>query len=134
MQWKMNLSDLQKTMTVKMPFLSACFTLLFVCTALFAQTTQVVTGTVVSAKDGEPLIGVNVLQQGTANGVVTDINGNFTLSVTVPCELSVTYIGYHKELIKVTSSGTRLHVELKEDNEMLDEVVVVGYGTQKKSW
>ena len=88
MQWKMNLSDLQKAMTVKMPFLSACFTLLFVCTSLFAQTTQVVTGTVVSAKDGEPLIGVNVLQQGTDNGVVTDINGNFTLSVIVPCELS----------------------------------------------
>lgn len=132
MQWKMNLSDLQKSMTVKMPFLSACFTLLFVCTALFAQTTQVITGTVVSVKDGEPLIGVNVLQQGTANGVVTDINGNFTLSVTVPCELSVTYIGYRKELVKVTSSSTRLHIELKEDNEILDEVVVVGYGTQKK--
>jgi len=132
MQWKMNLSDLQKAMTVKMPFLSACFTLLFVCTSLFAQTTQVVTGTVVSAKDGEPLIGVNVLQQGTDNGVVTDINGNFTLSVIVPCELSVTYIGFHKELIKVTSSSTRLYVELKEDNEMLDEIVVVGYGTQKK--
>ena len=131
MQWKMNQSDWQRSVTAKSPFFSVCFVLLFVCTSLLAQTGQVVTGTVVSAKDGEPLIGVNVLQSGTTNGVVTDVDGNFSLSLTLPCELTVTYIGYRKEVVKV-SSTKHLDIKLMEDSEILDEVVVMGYGVQKK--
>lgn len=131
MQWKKNL-NLQKVVCNRIPYLSVCFLLLFVCIAAMAQTKQKITGTVVSAKDGEPLIGVNVLQKGTTNGIITDINGHFTLSVPIPCDLSVTYVGYVNEIIKISSTNTTLRIELKEDNELLDEVVVVGYGVQKK--
>lgn len=132
MQWKKEQSDWQKTTITRLPFLSACIMLLFVCTIAFAQTTHSITGTVVSAKNGEPLIGVNVLQQGTGNGTITDIDGRFTLSLPIPCELSFTYIGYRKEIIKIDAVPHQIRIELKEDNELLDEVVVVGYGTQKK--
>ncbi len=132
MQWKKNLSDLQRTVSVRVSFLSVSFLLLFVCLSAMAQTNHRITGTVVSAKDGEPLIGVNVLQKETTNGVVTDLNGQFTLSVPVPCELSISYVGYTSEVVKVTSANAPLRIELKEDNELLDEVVVVGYGVQKK--
>lgn len=132
MQWKKNQSDLQKVVSIRIPFLSVSFLLFFVCLTAMAQTNQKITGTVVAAKDGEPLIGVNVLQKGTTNGVVTDVDGNFTLSLPIPCELTVTYVGYKGETVKVTSPNTPLHIELKEDNELLDEVVVVGYGVQKK--
>ncbi|WP_277113424.1 SusC/RagA family TonB-linked outer membrane protein, partial [Bacteroides stercorirosoris] len=97
-----------------------------------AQTNYKISGTVVAAKDGEPLIGVNVLQKGTTNGVVTDIDGNFTLSVSLPCEISVTYVGYLGQSVKVSSAMVPLKIALEEDSEMLDEVVVVGYGVQKK--
>ncbi|MEY8723593.1 TonB-dependent receptor [Bacteroides stercorirosoris] len=132
MQWKKNQSDLQRTVSVRIPFLSVCFLLLWVCMGVVAQTNYKISGTVVAAKDGEPLIGVNVLQKGTTNGVVTDIDGNFTLSVSLPCEISVTYVGYLGQSVKVSSAMVPLKIALEEDSEMLDEVVVVGYGVQKK--
>lgn len=132
MQWKKNQSDLQRTVSVRIPFLSVCFLLLWVCMGVVAQTNYKISGTVVAAKDGEPLIGVNVLQKGTTNGVVTDIDGNFTLSVSLPCEISVTYVGYLGQSVKVSSAMAPLKIALEEDSEMLDEVVVVGYGVQKK--
>ncbi len=113
-------------------FLAVCFLLLFVCSTAMAQTNHQITGTVIAAKDGELLIGVNLLQHGTTNGVITDADGRFTLSVPVPCEISVSYIGYKSESVKVTSPDTPLRIELKEDNRLLEEVVVVGYGVQKK--
>ena len=133
MQWKKNQSDLQENVSVRVPFLSVCFLLLLVCMGVTAQTNYKISGTVVAAKDSEPLIGVNVLQKGTTNGIVTDIDGNFTLSVPLPCELSITYVGYLGQSVKVSSATTPLKIALEEDSEMLDEVVVVGYGVQKKS-
>ena len=127
MQWKKNQSDLQRTVSVRIPFLSVCFLLLWVCMGVVAQTNYKISGTVVAAKDGEPLIGVNVLQKGTTNGVVTDVDGNFTLSVSLPCEISVTYVGYLGQSVKVSSAMAPLKIALEEDSEMLDEVVVVGY-------
>ena len=132
MQWKKNQSDLQENVSVRVPFLSVCFLLLLVCMGVTAQTNYKISGTVVAAKDSEPLIGVNVLQKGTTNGTVTDIDGNFILSVPLPCELSITYVGYLGQSVKVSSATTPLKIALEEDSEMLDEVVVVGYGVQKK--
>ena len=86
----------------------------------------------VAAKDSEPLIGVNVLQKGTTNGIVTDIDGKFYSICSLPCELSITYVGYLGQSVKVSSATTPLKIALEEDSEMLDEVVVVGYGVQKK--
>lgn len=132
MQWKKSQSDVRWASSVWMPLWAACFLLFWVCLPVAAQTLQQISGTVVSAKEGEPLIGVNVLQSGTTNGVVTDIDGRFTLMVPVPCELSVSYIGYRKETVKVAAPGAGLRIALREDSELLDEVVVVGYGVQKK--
>lgn len=78
------------------------------------------------------LFGANVLEKGTTNGVITDIDGNFVLNVSSGATLEISYIGYVTQTIKVTNQ-TSLHIVLKEDSETLDEVVVVGYGTMKKS-
>lgn len=110
-----------------------CIMLLcFTCMAASAQSSHKVSGTVVAATNGEPLIGVNVLQKGTTNGIVTDLNGQFELTVPIPCELSVSYVGYKEQTIKVNSATQKLNISLQEDNELLEEVVVVGYGVQKK--
>lgn len=81
---------------------------------------------------GEPIIGANVVVKGTTNGTITDIDGNFTLNVPAECTLQVSYIGYNTQEIKVTASTTNINIKLVEDTETLEEVVVVGYGTQKK--
>lgn len=78
----------------------------------------------------EPLIGVNVIVKGTSNGTVTDFDGNFSLSANSGDILQVSYIGFKSKEVPATSSN--IIIELQEDTEALDEVVVVGYGTQKK--
>ena len=123
MQWKKNQSDLQENVSVRVPFLSVCFLLLLVCMGVTEQKNYKISGTVVAAKDSEPLIGVNVLQKGTTNGIVTDIDGNFTLSVPLPCELSITYVGYLGQSVKVSSATTPLKIALEVDSEMLDELL-----------
>lgn len=91
-----------------------------------------VTGVVVDAS-GVPLIGVNVLEKGTTNGTITDFNGKFTLNVSSPnAKLVISYIGYVSQEVLAPKNG-ELKVVLKEDTETLEEVVVVGYGTQKKA-
>ena len=94
------------------------------------QPKQKVTGTVKDA-NGEPVIGATVSEQGTSNGTVTDIDGNFMLDISADASLDISYIGYKGQTIKVDSSKP-VAIVLKEDTEMLDEVVVIGYGTQKK--
>lgn len=89
-----------------------------------------VTGKVVDA-NGEPVIGATVIEQGTSNGTVTDFDGNFSLNVVSNTLLEVSYIGYKSQVLKAVY-GKTISVTLKEDTEMLDEVVVVGFGTQKK--
>ncbi len=87
-----------------------------------------------SVKDatGEPLIGVNVLQVGTTNGVISDFDGNFSLDVPSNAKLSFSFIGYKTQTVSVNGK-TSLSVVMQEDSKTLDEVVVVGYGTMKKS-
>ncbi|KAA6318396.1 TonB-dependent receptor SusC, partial [termite gut metagenome] len=93
------------------------------------QQTQVATGTVVDTK-GELIIGASVLEKGTTNGTITDINGKFTLNnVRANATLIISYIGYQSKEI---TTGRNIKVVMQEDSEILDEVVVVGYGTQKK--
>lgn len=96
----------------------------------FAQNIEI-TGTVL---DGSkmPIIGASVLEKGTTNGIITDFDGNFNLSVSPNGTLSISYVGYKTQEIPVNGK-TRFNVTLVEDTELLDEVVVVGYGTMKKS-
>lgn len=108
-------------------FLLAC---LLSVTFLCAQDPVKVTGKVID-DIGEPMIGVSVFEKGTSNGVITDLDGNYTLSVQVGATIVYSYIGYLTQELK--ASGNQINVTLKEDNQALDEVVVVGYGVQKKS-
>ena len=108
-------------------------TLLFVCLvplSSLAQTIQL-TGTVTDTK-GETLIGASVLEKGTTNGCITDIDGNFTLTVAPNATMVISYVGYVAQEVPLKGQKV-LNVTLKDDTEMLDEVVVVGYGTMKKS-
>lgn len=106
--------------------------LLVNCLPAMAQSEIRVKGEVTSGTDGLPLIGVNVVQKGTTNGTVTDMDGNFELTVPANAELDFSYIGYLSQIIKVTAGKTTYNVVMKEDSQSLDEVVVVGYGVQKK--
>ena len=90
-----------------------------------------VTGIVKDA-NGEPIIGANVIVKGQSTGTITDIDGRFVLDTPKDAVLQITYIGYVSQEVKV-SGNKELNVVLKEDTETLDEVVVIGYGTAKKS-
>ena len=94
------------------------------------QATKKITGTVVDASG--PVIGASVVEKGkSGNGVITDFDGNFSLSVSPGATLVISYIGYETQEIKVGNQST-LSITLKEDNAQLEEVVVIGYGVQKK--
>ena len=91
---------------------------------------QKVTGTVISGSDNEPLIGASVMVQGSKVGSVTDLDGNFTIDAKSGQTLEVSYLGFITQKVKV--NGQKLNITLQEDKHSLDEVVVVGYGVQKK--
>ncbi len=92
-----------------------------------------VSGTVVSATDGEPLIGATVMVKGTSTGAATDLDGNFSIEVPTGKTLVFSYVGYTNQEYKVTGAEKSLKISLSEDSQVLDDVVVVGYGTQRKS-
>ena len=96
-----------------------------------AQQANKVTG-IVKDTNGEPIIGANVTVKGQSIGTITDIDGRFVLDAPKDAVLQITYIGYVSQEVKV-SGNKELNVVLKEDTETLDEVVVIGYGTAKKS-
>ena len=100
------------------------------CVMAFAQSRSV-KGTVID-DTGEPLTGVNVVEKGTTNGVTTDIDGGFILSLSDASVLVVSYIGYAPQEV-VVGSRTEINITLSEDTQFLEEVVVVGYGTMRKS-
>ena len=89
-----------------------------------------VSGIVTSATDGEPLIGVSVQVKGTSTGTITDLNGKYTLNVSTGQTLVFSYIGFMEQ--QVVATKPVINVVLKEDTKTLDEVVVIGYGAQKK--
>lgn len=96
----------------------------------FQQATKRITGTVVDAQG--PVIGASVVEKGaTNNGTITDFDGNFSLNVNPGATIVISYIGYETQEVKV-GNQSNLNITLKDDNALLDEVVVVGYGVQKK--
>ena len=102
--------------------------MLFGALVAFAQTTA--SGTIVDAANGEPIIGASILEVGTTNGTITDFDGNFTLKVQQGATLSISYMGYKTQELPAAAN---MSVKLGEDSELLDEVVVVGYGVVKKN-
>ena len=103
---------------------------MFCCSVMAWAQKSNIKGQVVDAASGEPLMGVAVVQQGTSHGVSTDLDGKYELDVPASATISFTFIGYEKlELPARSASGV---IQLTEDNQLLQEVVVVGYGTQKK--
>lgn len=107
----------------------ALFMALFLMNVSWAFAQLTVTGRVQS-KSGEPLIGVNVIEKGTTNGTVTDLDGNFSLRTEKGKTLVFSYIGFlsQENVVK----GNRMNITLKEDTETLDEVVVIGYGSMQR--
>ena len=108
-----------------------CFPASGVRAAQASQQNLTVSGVVTSAADQLPLIGVSVQVKGTTNGAITDLDGNYTVSVASGETLVFSYIGFKTQEIQITNQTT-LNVVMGEDSETLDEVVVVGYGVQKK--
>ena len=96
--------------------------------AAFAQN-QTFTGIVVDSS-GEPVIGATIVQKGTSNTTVTDLDGSFSITCPAGAELEISFVGYGKQTVL---AGNNMHVTMTEDSEMLNELVVIGYGVQKKS-
>jgi len=106
-----------------------CLLFFLVPLGVYAQSVSV-KGIVKDAK-GEPLIGVNVIEVGASVGTITDVNGSFTLKVSPTAKLKISYLGFQTAILEVGGKAN-LNVVLQDDNKVLNEVVVVGYGTQRK--
>ncbi|WP_026896864.1 SusC/RagA family TonB-linked outer membrane protein [Daejeonella oryzae] len=116
-----------------LPIISfAAFLLFFFTTVTWAQERISVSGKVTDASDGESLIGVTVQLKGSTTGVTTDVNGAYSISVPATGTLVFTYLGYTSQEIPV-NNRPQINVSLKQSTEMLEQVVVVGYGVQRKS-
>ncbi len=89
-----------------------------------------ITGVILDASSGQPLIGVNIVLKGTKQGAVTDFDGNFSIKAKIGETLAISYIGYENKEVKITSN--KLTIRLKEEISSLDEVVVIGYGKAKR--
>ncbi|MBQ3689399.1 MAG: TonB-dependent receptor [Bacteroidales bacterium] len=114
--------------------LTLLLTLTLLTTAVFAQDARVtVSGKVTSKNDGDALIGVTIIEKGTTNGTITDIDGNYTLVVAENATLTASYVGYQSLEFVVPKNGGTINFLLEEDNVGHEEVVVIGYGVQKKS-
>ncbi|MDR3267635.1 MAG: TonB-dependent receptor [Tannerella sp.] len=107
-----------------------CMLCVLSCCSLAAHAQKQVTGTVTDA-NSEPIIGANVIEKGTTNGSITDVDGKFSLTVSDNAVLQISFIGYVTQEIAV-GNRTILEITLAEDSQALDEVVVVGYGTARK--
>lgn len=106
--------------------------LLMNCMPLAAQSSVRIKGVVKSEADGEPLIGVNVIERGTTNGVTTNIDGEYELNVPAGATVIFSYVGFLDYPVTIASGQTTYNVSLREDSQSLEEVVVIGYGVQKK--
>ena len=124
---KKTLLPLEKASWLKSLFLLVC--LVLSGTTVFAQEKKV-TG-VVTDSFNEPLIGASIVVQGTTNGVITDLDGKYSIKVTPGATLQFSYVGMEKQSIKVGNQSI-INVQLKDDSQMLAETVVIGYGSAKK--
>lgn len=102
---------------------------LFLSLGMALAQTQV-SGKVTSAEDGEPIIGASIKVVGTKTGAVTDVDGNFSLNAPAGAKLEISYIGMNSQTVK---AGSNMKIVMNPDNKALDEVIVVAYGTAKKS-
>ncbi|MBO4371393.1 MAG: carboxypeptidase-like regulatory domain-containing protein, partial [Bacteroidales bacterium] len=105
--------------------------MVFFCGQIQAQTGKTISGTVTDP-NGEPLPGVTVIVQGTNIGTITDLDGKYSISVPQNATLVFSFIGYTNSVIQV-GSGSTFNVSMEEDSQQLEEVVIVGYGQQKKA-
>lgn len=103
-----------------------------VTTSLYAQSDSFTVSGTVKDSAGETIIGATVIDTKTQKGCVTDMDGNFTLSVTPASVIKISYIGYSPQTVKVNKTQSHYEVVLESDNIVMDELVVVGYGVQKK--
>lgn len=116
--------------TIRITSLILFLTLAFSAVA----TAQTVTGKVIDAQTGEPVLGATVAEAGTGRGSLTDVDGLFSLNATTfPLRLRVSYVGYKSQDVKVGRAGQKLTVRIEEEIGNLNEVVVVGYGTQRRT-
>ncbi|MEL5893236.1 TonB-dependent receptor [Bacteroides sp. GD17] len=102
--------------------------MLFLSMSAFAQ--QITVSGKVTDSDQEPIIGASVIEKGTSNGMITDMDGNFSLKTSPNATITISYIGYQTVEVKATEKPLR--IVLKDDSELLDEVIVIGYGTMQK--
>lgn len=109
---------------------SVSLLLLFFCSVSLMAQEKTISG-IVKDTEGEPIIGANIVEKGTSNGTVTDIDGNFKLNVGNNAILQISYIGYLTQEIN-TAGRTTFDIVIEEDTQTLDEVIVVGYGTVRK--
>ena len=116
-------------MKAKPNFLRAVLLLLPMMLISFAGFAQISVSGSVSSDAGEPLIGVSVVEVGTTNGTITDLDGNFSLKVSEGSQIIFSFMGYQSQTLTATST---MNVVLSEDTQAIDEVVVVGYGTQRR--
>lgn len=108
--------------------------LLFLSSPMFAQTSNNITGTITDSKEGSSIIGASIQVKGTTIGTLTDLDGKFSLNVSSENPvLIISYLGYRTQEITLKANQRNINIVLEEDAELLDEVVVVGYGTMKKS-
>ena len=119
---------MQKILNLKHGTLKAMYFVFFLLCSTVMLAQNKVSGTVVDAS-GEPLIGVSVLEDGTTNGGITDFDGKFTLTVKSGAKLTFSYVGYTSQTL---AAANGMKVTLQEDNTVLNEVVVVGYGTMRR--
>ncbi|MCM0719933.1 TonB-dependent receptor [Parabacteroides sp. W1-Q-101] len=127
-----NLPPCKKAAERKNRILSLLFFFMaFISVQVYAQNIKI-SGTVISGSDNYPIIGANILVKGTTIGTITDVDGNFSFEAPKGSTLIVSYIGYQSQEMQV-SGNAPLKIILSEDTEKLDEVVVIGYGSQKKS-
>ena len=99
------------------------------CSLIFAQNKVTVSGTIVD-ETGSPVVGATIMEKGTANGTVTDIDGNFSLSTNEGTPLTISYIGYSTIEAK---AAAKMNIQLKQEANELNEVIVTGYTTQRKA-
>lgn len=97
---------------------------------IYAQDTTNISGRI-SSSTGEPMIGASITVKGTTNGTITDIDGNFRIEASPPSTLIISYVGYVAQEVQIAGRKS-VNIILKEDTGLLEEIVVVGYGTQKK--
>lgn len=131
---KQNQKIILKFMEIKLfaKRISILFLLILAITTnmIYAQNTDIISGRV-SSSIGEPMIGASVMVKGTTNGTITDLDGNFKVEASSTATLIISYVGYVTQEVQIAGRKA-VNITLKEDTGLLEEIVVVGFGTQKK--